>query len=136
MADKVYGIFGTNKCKKEVIPGKIYKLTKISSSTLNNYGKREISFNLADYLSKDKSFDNLIVLGVKQLNYNDDDAYTTHGEHSIISDDTTYPYWNTRGDVSRGDGKIVVVVYNKSGVNIPKVGAEVTFMVADAVYTE
>lgn len=136
MADKVYGIYGTNKCKKEVIPGKIYKLTKISPSTLNNTGTREISFGLANYLPKDKSFDNLIVLDIKEFMYNDNDAYTTHGEHSIILNDTTYPYWYTYGMVSQGTAKIAVVVGNKSGISIPKVGAQVTFMVVDAVYTE
>ena len=137
MADKVYGIFGTNKCKKEVIPGKIYTIERTVNLTapLSPGGTIACIVDLSSYIPDGMTIDNSIfVLNVKQKMYT---TITSHNSSSnsalfpIIIGESIYPncYFKDSKNLSVGVG-------NSGDGTISKIVLEICFLAAGTSYNE
>ena len=127
---EVYGISGDNKCKREVIPGKIYQVT-VKSFPPEGIAAGSVvplTFYLSQYLDEGmKVSKNVIVLGLLQAVYSSANSKTVVNSGTLVKSDRTYPRCSALID----DTTVTVYVYNHENASRYGVSATLTFLVTN-----
>ena len=126
----VYGIYENNKCKREVIPGKIYQVTVksfppegIAAGSVTN-----LTFDLSPYLDEGMTVPkNVIVLWLSQALYDNATSLTVVNSGALVKSDRTYPRCSGLVD----NTTVTVYVYNNENASKYGVGATLTFLVTN-----
>ena len=127
---EVYGISGDNKCKREVIPGKIYQVT-VKSFPPEGIAAGSVvplTFNLSPYLDEGmKVSKNVIVLGLSQAVYDSASSQTVANSGTFVKSDRTYPRCSALID----NTIVTVYAYNNESASRYGVSATLTFLVTN-----